>query len=288
VKALVFGASGQDGVYLCELLRENAIEAIGLSRSSARAGDVRDFAGVESLVRTIRPDYIFHLAANSHTSHDAIFENHETIATGTLNILESVKRHRPQARVFIAGSGVQFANSGEPIDEACSFDATSPYAVARIEAVYAARYFREVGVKAYVGYLFHHESPLRRPRHVSRKIADAAQRIAGGSQEMIEIGDPSVVKEWTFAGDVVRAMLTVVQQDELSEVVIGSGEGRSIADWLEACFARVSLSWHDHVRIEADFEPEYHRLVSSPELLRTLGWQPRVGFGELAAMMMGR
>jgi GDPmannose 4,6-dehydratase len=287
MRALVFGANGQDGVYLCELLGQRGVESVGVSRSSAnRAADVGCLADVESLVREILPDYVFHLAANSTTQHDALFENHVTIATGTLNILECVRRHCPDARVFIAGSGLQFANTGAAIDEACPFEAASPYAASRIAAVHAARYFRRLGVRAYVGYLFNHESPLREPQYVSRLIADAARRIAGGSGEVLEIGDPGVVKEWTFAGDVARAMLTLVMQEELFEVVIGSGKGHSVEEWLEACFSRVDLSWRDHTRVRADYDAGYASLVSSPKLLRKLGWRPRVGFDDLADMMM--
>jgi len=131
-----------------------------------------------------------------------VWQNHATIATGSLNVLEAVYKHSPAARVFITGSGVQFENRGVPISETDPFEASSLYGVSRIASVYAARYYRSLGVKAYVGYLFHHESPLRKPHHVSRKIVDAVRRISAGSDEIIELGDVSVRKEWTFAGDV--------------------------------------------------------------------------------------
>ena len=121
------------------------------------------------------PDVIFHLAANSTTKHEALRENHETIVTGTLNILESVLCHSPETRVFIVGSGLQFKNSGLPISEDSEFDAASAYAVARIQSVYVARYFRRLGVRVYVGYLFHHESPFRHPHHVSKVIVDGVK-----------------------------------------------------------------------------------------------------------------
>lgn len=286
MKALVFGAGGQDGHYLDALLREHGIEAVGVSRSGPwLRGDVAKRAEVDDAVRTVRPDYVFQLAARSTTHHDAGFENHETIATGALNVLESVYRLAPAARVFIAGSGVQFQNRGEPIDEDSPFEASSLYAVARIQSVYAARYYRSLGLRTYVGYLFHHESPLRRPSHMSMRIALAARRIAreGGR---LEVGDPSVVKEWTFAGDVAKALLHLVQQDAEAEVVIGSGEGHSIEEWLDCCFALVGLSWRDHVDLLPDFSVEYRRLVSRPARLRALGWSPTVSFAGLAEMMM--
>ena len=287
MKALVFGANGQDGYYLDALLRREGIETVGISRSGPwRRGDVGKREDVDDAIRTLRPDYVFHLAACSTTHHDAGLENHQTIATGALNILEGASRYAPDARVFIAGSGVQFQNSGRPIDEGSPFEASSLYSVARIQSVYAARYYRSRGLRTFVGYLFHHESPLRKPSHMSKRIALAAQRIARDGHGRLEIGDPSVVKEWTFAGDVARAMLCLVRQDDVSEVVIGSGEGHSIENWLERCFSLAGLVWRDHVDLVPGFAVEYARLISRPERLRALGWSPTVSFAELAEMLM--
>jgi GDPmannose 4,6-dehydratase len=287
VKALVFGANGQDGPYLCEALRERGVDVVGISRSGPwTRGDVANREEVDAAVRSARPDYIFQLAASSTTRHEALFDNHASISTGALNVLESARLHAPTARVFIPGSAVQFKNVGQPIDEEAPFEASSPYAVARIQSVYAARYFRSLGVRTYVGYLFHHDSPRRGPRHVAQLIASAARRIGGGSQEVLELADTSVVKEWTFAGDVVRAMLALVEQDDVTEAVIGSGEGHAIADWAERCFSAVGRNWRDHVRVAPGGRAEHPRLVSRPVRLRSLGWRPLVTFDGLAEMMM--
>lgn len=287
MKALIFGASGQDGQYLSELLKANGIEPVGVSRAGAPVrGDVSKLEQVRALVREHDPAYVFQLAAVSTTRHDALFENHETISTGALNVLEAVRLHAPRARVFLAGSGVQFVNTGAPISERDPFQASSPYAVARIQSVYAARYFRSLGVAAYVGYLFHHESPLRKSRHVSKTVALAAARIAAGSEEQVELGDLSVEKEWTFAGDVARAIFTLVRQDAVMEAAIGSGVARPIRDWVEACFRAVRKDWRAHVRTREGFVPEYGRLVSDPATIRSLGWEPRLGLEELARMMV--
>jgi GDPmannose 4,6-dehydratase len=287
MKAVVFGSNGQDGTYLVELLRSKGIETVGVSRSGAwHPGDVARVPDVEAVLRDVRPDYIFHLAASSTTRHDALFENHETISTGTLNVLECARKHCPGARVFITGSGVQFHNSGKPIDEATPFEATSPYAVARIQSVFAARYYRSLGMRTYVGYLFHHESPRRKPTHLSRMIATAAQRIASGTRHELSLGDISVVKEWTFAGDTMRAILCLVEQDRVFEAVIGSGEGHSVQEWLDCCFALVGLSWQDHVQIKECFQAEYKYLLSRPTRIMSLGWRPEVDFAALAEMMM--
>ena len=289
MRALVFGANGQDGHYLIEQLAARGVEAVGVSRAGPfRRGDVSRLADVEGAVKELRPSFIFHLAARSTTHHDAIFENHEAIATGALNVLESARRHVPAAKVFLAGSGLQFRNDGGPIDEDFPFAAESPYAASRIEAVYAARYYRSRGLRAYVGYLFHHESPRRKPEHLSSLIATAAARIGAGSRETLEIGDPTVVKEWTFAGDVTNGILTLVNQDVEFEAVVGSGAGYAVEAWLDRCFAAVGLQWKNHVRRKEGFRAEYPRLVSNPARLRGLGWSPRVSFDELAAMMMAR
>lgn len=285
--ALIFGANGQDGHYLAAALRARGDEVVGVSRSGAwRQGDVADRPQVEALIQSVKPDRIFHLAANSTTRHEALFENHQTISTGTLNILETARRFCPQARIFIAGSAVQFRNTGAPIDESAPFEAASAYAVARIQSVYAARYFRGLGLRCYVGYLFHHDSPMRGPRHVAQLVAQAAQRAGRGEPAALELADVKVAKEWTFAGDVVEAMLTLTGQDQVFEVVIGSGETHTIEEWADRCFRAVGLDWREHVRVSGAAPPEYRRLVSNPARLRALGWAPRVGFDELARLMV--
>ncbi len=287
MKAIIFGANGQDGHYLSELCKLKTIEPIGVSRCGNWVrGDVSNYKQVEQLIKEHKPTYIFHVAAKSTTRHDALFENHETISTGTLNILEAVRLHSPTAKIFITGSGVQFENKGAPISEVDKFDANSPYAVARIQSVYAARYYRSLGLRVYVGYLFHHESPLRKAHHVSKIVALAARRIADGGKEIIELGDISVKKEWTFAGDVAGGIFTLIDQDDVFEAVIGSGVAYTIENWLEQCFGMIGKDWHDHVRIREGFTPEYKCLVSNPGTINSLGWFPAVGFQELTRMMI--
>lgn len=288
MKAIIFGVNGQDGHYLSELCKARGMEVVGVSRSGGEwlQGDVSSREQTESLIKTHQPKYVFHLAANSTTRHDAVFENHETVSTGTLNVLEAVKQHCPNARVFITGSGLQFVNTGAPISERDEFEANSAYSVARIHSVYAARYYRTLGIRAYAGYLFHHESPFRKPNHVCKKIALAVQRIAAGSGEFIELGDISVEKEWAFAGDVAQGILTLVEQDEVFEATIGSGIAYSIQNWLEACFKIIGKDWREHTRLREGFTAEYKRLVSNPATMRSLGWVPAVDLPGLAAIMM--
>jgi len=146
MKALIFGVNGQDGFYLSDLLNRREIEVTGVSRSNGSGqwtvGDVARTEQVEALIVEHQPDYIFHLAANSTTRHDALFENHATISTGTLAILDAVDRHVPKAKVLLAGSGLQFVNEGLPLNEESPLDHSSPYVVARNSSLFAARYFR--------------------------------------------------------------------------------------------------------------------------------------------------
>jgi len=284
---IIFGANGQDGHYLTDLYRKQGCEVLGISRSgNPLQGDVSSFAFIEDIIRNYKPDLVFHLAAKSTIHHDALFENHKTIGTGSLNILEAVYRWHPECKIFLAGSGLQFKNIGKPIHEKDPFDASSVYAVERIHAVYAARYFRTLGIKVYIGYLFHHESPLRKPIHMSQRIVQAVKRIAAGSNEKIDIIDVSAEKEWAFARDIVEGIATLVGQERVFEAVIGTGKTHTIKDWLELCFAFVGKDWTNYVVSRDEGIAEYKRLCSNPETMYSLGWRPKIELSELAEMML--
>ena len=287
MKAIIFGINGQDGFYLSRLLEEKGIAVIGVSRSgNFLKTNIANFTEVAELIKSTAPDFIFHLAANSTTRHDALFENHETISTGTFNILESVRIHAPNTKVFISGSGLQFENKNLPIKETDLFEARDAYSVSRIQSVYAARYFRMLGVKAYVGYFFNHDSPRRSERHMAQKIAATAVRIANGSNEKLEIGDMSVIKEWTYAGDVVEGIWILVNQETIYEANISSGLGYSILDWVKECFNLIGKDYKNYVIESNDFKAEYRQLVSDATLITSMGFTPKVSFTALAKMMV--
>lgn len=287
MKAIIFGASGQDGYYLSALLKENNYEVIGVSRTGDfLRTNIADYTEVENLLKSIKPDYIFHLAANSTTYHDAIFQNHATIATGSLNILEVVKRNALPSKIFISGSGLQFKNDEKPIKESDPFEGRDAYSVSRIQSVYTARYFRSIGIKVYVGYFFNHDSPLRTERHMTKKIAEAAKRIGKGSNEKLMIGNLEAIKEYTYAGDIVNGIWTLVNQDKVFESNISSGKGYTIKDWLQECFSLVNMNWQDYVTIDDEFKSSYSQLISDPSIINSLGWTPEISFKELAKMMM--
>jgi GDPmannose 4,6-dehydratase len=282
--AIIFGSNGQDGYYLTSLLQQQGYTVIGVGRSGNI--NIARYDDVVTLVKDTSPQYIFHLAANSTTRHDALFENHATISTGTINILEAVKDFSPLTKVFISGSGLQFVNHDLPIKETDAFEARDAYSVSRIQSVYAARYYRRLGVKVYVGYFFNHDSPRRTERHVAQKIAGVVNRIAKGSTEKLEIGDMNVIKEWTYAGDVVQGIWTLVQQDQVMEANIGSGLGYSIKDWVNECFTIIGRDWAECVVLKEGFRSEYKILVSDSSLIFSLGWKPEMSFPQLAQMMI--
>lgn len=287
-RAVIFGINGQDGFYLDRLLREKGMEVTGVSRSKGDwlQGNVGDPQFTHSLIRELQPDYIFHLAANSNTGHELLFEHQETIVAGTLHILESVYKHSPDSRVFITGSGLQFENKGEPISEKNPFVAKDAYSLARIQSVYAGRYYRTKGVRAYTGYLFHHDSPLRTAQHLNRRIADAAQAAAEGREYHLTIGDITVEKEFGFSGDIVNGILHLVQQEELFEACIGTGKAYSIEKWLELCFGAVGKNWKEYVQLNEGYKPAFKKMMSDPSLIRSTGWKPEVEIGELAKRML--
>lgn len=288
MKAIIFGVSGQDGFYLKNLLEKNEISVTGVSRSKGDwiQGNVADFQFVERLIKEEKPDYIFHLAANSTTKHDAQFENHETISTGTLNLLESVYKYSKETKVFISGSALQFVNKGLPIKESDEFCPNSAYSVSRIQSVYAARYYRSLGLRVYIGYFFTHDSPLRSERHVNQRIVAAVKKISRGYNEVVEVGNIFVKKEFGFAGDIVRAVFTLINNDLIYESVIGTGSAYTIKDWLKICFDYYNLDWQEYVKIKENYKTEYDILISDPKTIFSLGWRPEVDIYELGEMMI--
>jgi len=286
--ALIFGGNGQDGYYLNKLLQSNRIEVVSISRNSGLTlGNVADSEFVENIIKFLKPSFIFHFAANSTTKHIALLENHASISLGTLNILEAVRKYSPYSKVFIAGSAMQFKNDGQPISENTPFESSSAYSAERIYSVYLARYYREkFNIKTYIGYLFNHDSPFRSENHINQKIVMSAINIAKGTQDKLIIGNINVKKEFNYAGDVVTAIWKFVSQNNISEMIIGSGVAYEIRIWLEYCFNKMGLKWEEHTIQDKAFETDYNILVSDPKLLMSIGWMPIVNIFELAEIML--
>ena len=276
MNAIVFGINGQDGYYLRSILKDAGFTVIGVSRSGGNniIGDVSDKEFVKNLIITHQPQYIFHLAANSTISHDVVFENHQTISDGTIYILEYVKQFSKHTKIFLSGSALQFVNNGNLIKETDPFIGNNIYSVERIYSVYAGRYFRNLGIKVYVGYFFHHDSPFRSDRHLSMKIIKTGIRIKNGSKEFLEIGNPDIVKEFNHAHDLMQAAWCLVTQDEVFEAVLGSGVGYRIRDWIDICFEKIGIDKNHHVRLIQSYNNDFLAMVSNPETIRSLGWKP--------------
>jgi GDPmannose 4,6-dehydratase len=277
--AIITGSNGQDGYYLAELLRHYQIEPTLIHSYSGI--DLANPVVVDDLVFADKPEYIFHLAAASTVDHSAAQQNHDLFANGTQNILQSVKLRAPECRVFLAGSAYQFKNDGNPIKETDPWETRSVYCAARGYSNLLARAYRHMGLHVYFGYFFHHDSPRRHARHISQRIAAAARE---GRE--VEIGNMEVVKEWTWAGDTVEAIWSLVNQDLIWEANIGTGIGHSIAEFAQACFAVKGLDYQNYVRPRADFVPDYSRLTCDPERIFSTGWRPHHGLDYLAEQMV--
>lgn len=272
--AIITGSNGQDGGFLKELLKQQGIIPVGIV-------DAFDTNWTRVLIQDVRPEYVFHLAAKSTVNHAAALQNHELLANGTLNILEAVREHARECRVFLAGSAYQFRNDGNPIKETDPWETRSVYCAARGYSNLLARAYRHMGLHVYFGYFFHHDSPRRHARHISQRIASAARE----SRE-VEIGNMDVVKEWTWAGDAVEAIWSLVNQDAVWEANIGTGIGHSIAEFAHACFAVNGLDYLQYVRPRPGFQPEYSRLTCDPSRIFSTGWRPRHDLQYLAEQMV--
>lgn len=287
--SVIFGGAGQDGIFLRDLLLSVGHQVYSFTHHGGPVGpplDVADFYSVETVIKERRPDMIFHLAARSSTRHEDIIENHRAIVEGALAVLESADRHVPNSKIFIASSALVFKNIGLPIKEDDELITNTAYAMARAEALQIARYFRHRGRRVYVGFLFNHESHLRPLNSVAKKVAANVLAISQGLQKTLIIGNASVVKEWTWAGDTVRAILDFVNQDYFFELCIGSGIGETVMNYASACCKIVGVSPTMHLIEDPNYEADYISLISDSSKIRSLGWLPRVDLDGLALLMI--
>jgi GDPmannose 4,6-dehydratase len=314
-KALITGITGQDGSYLAELLREKGYEIHGLKRRSSSLNtdrvdhlyedfhntgakfflhyaDLSDASSLAWCLAEIRPDEVYNLGAQSHVkvSFETPEYTSDVVATGTIRLLEAIRRTGIHCRFYQASSSEMFGSSAPPQSECTRFHPRSPYACAKVFAHQATINYREsYGLHASCGILFNHESPRRGETFVTRKITRAVAQISLGLQDKLYLGNLDARRDWGFAGDYVRAMWAMLQQDTPDDYVIGTGESHSVSDFAAAAFARGGLNWRDHVVID----PRYFRPAEVDDLQadaskarRVLGWRPEVSFPELVAMMV--
>jgi GDPmannose 4,6-dehydratase len=320
--ALITGITGQDGGYLAELLLSKGYEVHGTTRSLTGPAAVRfrelmtgpigdesapglnrvelhevnplDDDALSQLVVSVQPAELYNLAAQSHVgrSFEIPEETHKANAVVPMTLLKLL-RETPAlqtCRFYQASSSELFGDATEsPQSETTPLRPRSPYARGKAEAFDSVRQVREKhGLFACNGILYNHESTRRPPEYVTRKVTQAAARIAAGLQQTLEMGNLDVGRDWGYAKEYVEAMWLMLQQPSPSDYVIATGVWHSLTDLLERAFSRVGLSWRDHVVVQPNLirPVEVHRLVGNPTKARTvLGWQARTSFEQLIDMM---
>ena len=316
IKALITGITGQDGSYLAELLLAEGYEVHGLIRRAStfntqridhiyrdphngesvrlylHYGDVSSTGNLVYLIYNVRPDEIYHLAAQSHVrvSFDLPEYTGDVTGLGTTRILEAVRKSRVKARFYQASSSEMYGSAPPPQNEETPFEPQSPYAAAKVYAYWMTRNYRQgYGLFACNGILFNHESARRGETFVTRKITRALAAILAGRQQFLYLGNLEAKRDWGYAPDYVAAMWKMLQQDEPNDFVIGTGEAHSVRDFLDEAFGYVNLDWHDVVRIDRRYfrptEVDY-LLADASRARKVLGWEPRIRFRDLVRIMV--
>ena len=316
-KALITGITGQDGSYLAELLLHKGYEVHGLIRRAStfntrridhiyhdphgNNGEIKlylhygDVAVPDSLldvIYNVRPDEIYHLAAQSHVrvSFDMPEYTGDVTGLGTIRILEAIRKSGIQTRFYQASSSEMFGAAKPPQSEITPFEPRSPYAAAKVYSYWVTRNYREgYHLHASNGILFNHESPRRGEAFVTRKITRALAAIRAGRQSTLYLGNLDARRDWGYAPEYVEVMWKILQKDAPADYVIGTGESHSIREFLDEAFGYAGMDWHQYVQIDARyFRPtEVDFLLADPTRARTeLDWQPKVTFRDLVRIMV--
>src|ERR1700688_1448269 len=307
-RALVIGATGQDGSYLCELLLEKGYEVWGsLRRSSSintsridpifdqlhlRYADLCDANSLEKLIQESKPDEIYNLAAQSHVrvSFDIPVYSVDTDALGTLRLLEAVKNWAPEARFYQASSSEMFGSAPAPQSELTPFHPRSPYGCAKVFSYHIAVNYRE-GYQMHVsnGILFNHESPRRGDTFVTQKIVKGAVDIFHGVKGSLKLGNLDAKRDWGYAPEFVFGMWLMLQQDKPDDYVLATGETHTVREFCEEAFNYLGMKYENYVEID----PKYYRPAEvdvlqgdASKARRILGWEPKVRFPELVKIMV--
>jgi GDPmannose 4,6-dehydratase len=308
-KALITGITGQDGSYLAELLLAEDYEVFGMVRRASTEnferlshiidqvtlvqGDLLDQFSLVSVLETAQPTEVYNLAAQSFvpTSWRQPVLTAEFTAVGVTRMLEAIRQVDPSIRFYQASSSEMFGKVREiPQTEETPFYPRSPYGVAKVYGHFITVNYREsYDLFAASGILFNHESPRRGLEFVTRKISDGVARIKLGMADELRLGDLEPKRDWGYAGDYVRAMWLMLQEDEPKDYVIATGEQHSVREFVELAFGHAGLDWERHVvRDEQLVRPaEVFDLVGdASRARRELGWEPRVPFRELVELMV--
>jgi len=308
-KAFITGITGQDGSYLAEILLEKGYEVYGMIRRSSSFntaridhvfgelelvfGDLTDGSSLNQLMRTIGPDEVYNLGAQSHVrvSFDIPEYTADVDAMGTLRLLDAIREEGVRCRFYQASSSEMFGKVAEaPQSETTPFHPRSPYGVGKVFSYWIARNYREAyGMYAVNGILFNHESPRRGPTFVTRKITRAVGAILRGEQDSLALGNLEAKRDWGYARDYMEGAWLMLQQERPDDYVLATGETHSVQEFLEEAFGHAELDWREYVRIdERYFRPaEVDLLIGdASKAKRELGWEPTVRFAELVRMMV--
>ena len=303
--ALITGIHGQDGYYLSRLLLEKDYRVVGVGRGSLgpawahaspidyRSADLHDLAHLIRLFKELRPSEVYNLAAQSFVplSWEQPIGTFEANGLPVISLLEAIRATEPEIRFFQASSAQMFGQHCEqPCSEQTPFRPQNPYASSKLFAHMIAVDYREgQGLFTSCGILFNHESPLRAPSFVSRKITSAVARISQGQQDKLKLGNLDSVRDWGYAGDFVRGMWLSLQADQPGDYVCCTEDARSVRDYVSLAFDVVGLNWRDYV--VADDPSSYHAerdmlLGNSSKARRELGWKVEVAFPGIVEMMV--
>jgi GDPmannose 4,6-dehydratase len=307
-RALITGIGGQDGSFLAELLLRQDYEVVGLVRAGAPTyenlaaleqvelyeADLLNQTSLAQALRAARPAEVYNLAAPSFVpaSWEQPVQTAEFAAVGATAMLEAIRSVDPAIRFYQASSSEIFGEPAEtPQTETTPLAPVSPYGVAKAYAHFIVHSYRRLyGLFACSGILYNHESPRRPLKYLPRKVAHGAAAISLGLQEELVLGDLDARRDWGYAGDYVRAMWLMLQQNEPDDYIIASGEGHSVRELVQCAFQHVGLDWQQHVRIDPALErgaAELYRLVGDPAKARArLGWQPEVDFTRLVRLLV--
>jgi GDPmannose 4,6-dehydratase len=314
-KALITGITGQDGSYLAELLLSKGYEVHGIIRRAStfntgrighiyvdphskkaklflHYGDISDAEQIISIIFNIKPDEVYHLAAQSHVrvSFDIPEYTGNITALGTIRILEAIRRSGRKIKFYQASSSEMFGSALPPQSETSSFEPQSPYACAKLYSYWLTKNYRDgYNMFACNGILFNHESPRRGETFVSRKITRAVVNILAGKQDKLYLGNLNAKRDWGYAPEYTEMMWQILQQDKPDDYVTGTGESHSVKELVEEAFSYVGLKWKKYVEIDPRyFRPtEVNSLIADiKKVKKVFKWQPKVNFNDLVKIMM--
>lgn len=313
--AFITGITGQDGSYLAELLLSKGYEVHGVIRRSSsfnteriegiyqdphldsrdlylHYGDLSDATSLINLLRDIKPDEVYNLAAQSHVKVSFEIPDYtgDISGLGSLRILEALRASKLESKFYQASSSELYGSTPPPQSETTTFHPRSPYAVSKLYAFWSTVNYREAyGMHASNGILFNHESPRRGQTFVTRKITYAVARIAAGVQKKLYLGNLDAVRDWGYAKEFVEAMWLMLQQKDPDDYVIATGKAATVRDFVEVAFKEADLNWEDYVEVDPRyFRPaEVDALIGDFSKAKTkLNWQPKTDWKDLAKLMV--